>query len=320
MKAFNNLFPQVCFFNNIHLAYLKARKNKRYKKDILMFSLNLEDNLLEIKRELEDGTYKHGAYREFIVEDSKKRLLKAPIFKDRVVHHALCNIIETIFEKTFIFDSYACRKNKGTHRAIKRLNYFLKNNKDLYCLKCDVSKYFDSVNHVILLSLIKKKIKDKRIIWLIEEILTSSFSKKEGTGIPIGNLTSQLFANIYLSRLDYFAKNLLREKMYLRYMDDFLFLGGKHRMRVVAKKSSHFLFKELKLEINSKKSNVFPAKKGIDFLGYVVFEHHILLRKSTVKRFLKKSRDAVSFNAYARHANSYLLRRKLNLLPIIKQN
>jgi len=314
MKTFNNLFPQVCSFSNINLAYLKARRNKRYKKDILEFSFNLEDNLLEIKRELENGTYKHGSYKEFIVEDSKKRKIKAPTFKDRVMHHALCNIIEPIFEKTFIFDSYACRKEKGSHRAIKRLVNFLRHNEDLYCFKCDISKYFDSIDHEILLSLIKRKIKDKRIIWLIEEILNSSFSKREGVGIPIGNLTSQLFANIYLSHLDYFAKNFLKEGIYLRYMDDFLFIGEKHRLHVVAKKSSHFLFKELKLEFNPKKNTISPISKGIDFLGYVVFKNHILLRKNTVKRFLKKGGSVVSFNAYAKHANAYMLRKKLNLL------
>ncbi|MFA5169332.1 MAG: reverse transcriptase/maturase family protein [Candidatus Paceibacterota bacterium] len=313
MKAYNNLFSQVCSFDNIHLAYLKARKSKRYKKDILRFSFDLENNLLEIKRELENRTYEHGRYREFVVNDSKKRLIKAPTFKDRVVHHSLCNIIGPIFEKTFTFDSYACRKNKGTHRAVKRLSFFLRNNNDLYCYKCDISKYFNSINHGILLSLIKKKIKDERIIWMIEKILSSSFCEKEGQGIPIGNLTSQLFANIYLTRYGYFAKNILREKMCLRYMDDFLFIGRKHRLRTVAKKSGYFLFKKLKLEINPKKNNIFPVGKGIDFLGYVVFEHHILLRKSTVGRFLKKGGDVVSFNAYAKHANAYLLTKKLNL-------
>ena len=311
MKTHNNLFNQICSFNNINLAYLKTRRNKRYKKDILKFSFDLEENLLEIQRELENGTYNHSSYKEFIIEDSKKRTIKAPNFKDRVMHHALCNIIEPIFEKTFIFDSYACRKEKGTHRAIKKLKSFLKNNEDLYCFKCDISKYFDSINHDILLSLIRKKIKDERIIWLIKEIMNSSFSKEKGVGIPIGNLTSQLFANIYLNHFDYFAKNLLKEKLYLRYMDDFLFLGSKHRLHVVAKKSSHFLFKELKLEFNPKKNNIFPIKKGIDFLGYIVFKDYILLRKSTIKRFLKKGGDVVSFYAYSKHANAYSLRKKL---------
>lgn len=317
MKAFNNLFNQVCSFDNIHLAYLKARKNKRYKKDILSFGYYLEYNLTEIRYSLENETYKHGIYKEFIVKDSKKRLIKAPTFKDRVVHHSLCNIIEPIFEKTFILDSYACRRGKGVHKAVKKLKSFLKRKGTIYCLKCDISKYFDSINHDILLSLIKKKIKDKRTIWLIEEILSSSFSKKEGAGIPIGNLTSQLFANIYLSRFDYFVQNTLKEKMYLRYMDDFLFLGEKHRLKVVAKKSGHFLFKELKLEMNRKKINIFPINKGIDFLGYVIFKHYILLRKKTVKRFLrkKKGKEACdSWLAYAKHADAYLLGKNLGLV------
>ena len=313
MKAYNNLFDNVCSFKNIHSAYLKARRGKRYKKDILLFSFDLENNLSEIKRGMEKGIYKHGGYKEFIVNDSKKRLIKAPTFKDRVVHHSLCNIIEPVFERTFTFDSYACRKGKGTHRAVKRLKSFLKDNNDFFCYKCDISKYFDSIDHDILLSLIKKKIKDRRIMWLVEEVLKSSFSKGKGIGIPIGNLTSQLFANIYLSRFGHFAKNVMREKMCLRYMDDFIFIGKKHRLQAVSRKSISFLRKELRLNVNLSKNIVFPTNKGIDFLGYVVFDKYILLRKSTVRRFLKKMKGAEkevvknAWFAYAKHADSYYL-------------
>jgi len=307
MKSYNNLFEKIVSFENIHLGYLKARKGKRYKKDILSFSFNLEENLISIKNDLNDGTYKHGEYKEFIINDSKKRKIKAPTFRDRVVHHSLCNIIEPIFDRTFNFDSFACRKGKGTHRAIKRLKSFLKNNGELYCYKSDVSKYFDSVDHEILMSLIKKKIRDKKVIWIIKEIIKSASSGKDGVGIPIGNLTSQLFANIYLSKFGHFAKNSMKEKMCLRYMDDFIFLGRKHRLRVVSKKTGHFLLNKLNLIVNPKKNIIFPTYKGIDFLGYVIFRNYVLLRKRTVRRFLKKGGDVKSFFAYAQHANSYFL-------------
>ncbi len=320
MKTYNNLFNQICCFENIHLAYLKARKNKRYRNNILDFSDNLEKNLLQIKEELETEAYKHGKYREFIVCDSKKRHIKAPCFKDRIVHHALCNIIEPIFNSCFIFDSYACRKSKGTHWAVKRLKFFLKNKNNIYCLQCDISKYFDSISHDILIQLIKNKIICFKTIRLIKEILSSSFEKEPGRGIPIGNLTSQLFANIYLNKLDQFVKRKLKITHYLRYMDDFLFLGkNKRELKKLSIIIKQFLYQELNLAINPQKIIIFPCSLGIDFLGYVIFKDHILLRKATVKKFLRKIKNKNSTErntawlAYAKHANSYLLSKKLNL-------
>lgn len=321
VKTHDNLFNQICCFENIHSAYLKARKNKRYRNNILDFSGNLEKQLLQIKEELETGAYKHGEYREFIVCDSKKRQIKAPCFKDRVVHHALCNIIDPIFNPCFIFDSYACRKSKGTHRAIKRLKTFLKNKNNVYCFQCDISKYFDSISHDILILLIKKEITCLKTIALIEEIINSSFKKEPGTGIPIGNLTSQLFANIYLNKLDQFVKQKLKSVYYLCYMDDFLFFGkNKSELNELSKIIGQFLYYELKLTVNSKKIIIFPCSLGIDFLGYIVFKDYILLRKATVKKFLGKIKNKNSAErkatwfAYAKHANSYLLSKKLNLL------
>ena len=322
MKRKGNLFDRVCSFENIHLAYLKARKGKRFKKDVLSFSCELEKNLILIKKDLEEQTYKHGRYKEFIVQDSKKRLIRAPLFKDRVVHHALCNIIEPIFEKSFILDSYACRKNKGVHKGIKKLKVFLKDNKDEYCLKCDISKYFDSINQNIILKIIKDKIKDKKVIWLIEQII-NSFNQGTGIGIPIGNLTSQLFANIYLNELDQFVKHDLRQKKFIRYMDDFLILGSKKELREIKEDMRFFLERKLNLQFNPKKAYIFPLFLGIDFLGYVIFKNYILLRKSTIKRFLRKIKNnktdkekAINaWFAYAKHGNAYFLRKKLDVIP-----
>ncbi len=315
MKRHNNLFSQVIDFKNIHSAYLKTRKRKRYAKKALTFTFNLERNLVVIKKELFLQNYKHGKYNEFFVCDSKKRRIKAPCFKDRVIHHSLCNIIEPIFDKSFVFDSYACRNGKGTHKGIKRLKYFLKNRNNDYCLKCDISKYFDSINHDILIFLIKRKIKDKKIIRLIREIIKSIHEDEAGKGIPIGNLTSQLFANIYLNELDQFIKRELKEESFIRYMDDFLILGKEKReMHILKEKIKTFLTNNLKLEFNPKKADVFPLFMGIDFLGYVLYKDYVLLRKSTVKRFLKKmennTADKGGINAwlaYAGHANSFKL-------------
>ncbi len=314
MKTINNIFHQVSSFENIHLAYLKARKDKRYKKDVLIFSFDLEENLLKLRKELIYDQYLPGGYREFIVHDSKKRLIKAPLFKDRVIHHALCNIIEPIFDRSFIFDSYACRKGKGSHQAARRAQVFMRKSGTPYYLKKDISKYFDSINHEILLSLIERKVKDKGVIRLIESIIHSSDSGKEGVGIPIGNLTSQLFANIYLDCFDQFVKHSLRSSMYLRYMDDFIFFGTKKDLQEISEQVDLFLIQELLLKINPKKDIIGPSNKGLDFVGYVIFIDHILLRKSTVKRFLKKRGDPTAFRAYAKHADSYSLSKSLGFL------
>lgn len=315
MKRYNRLFSQIVSFENIYSGYLKARRGKRFKKDVLLFTYFLEYNLTGIKKELEKENYVHGGYKEFIVRDSKKRTIRAPCFKDRIMHHALCNVVEPIFEKTFIFDSYACRKGKGTHRALKRLKTWLKASEG-YCLKCDISKYFDSVNQAVLLGIIEKKIKDKKVINLIKEII-SSFNKETKIGIPIGNLTSQLFANIFLNQLDQFVKRELRSKYFIRYMDDFLILGEKQDLHYLKEKISDYLQFDLKLKLHPKKANIFPSSKGIDFLGYVIFKNHVLLRKSTVKRFLKKTKKVKkeerinAWFAYAKHADSFRLTKKL---------
>ncbi len=308
MKTYKNLYEKICSFENLHSAYLKARKGKQYRNEILEFSYNLEENLLKLQAELKSKTYKHGKYREFVVCDSKKRLIKAAPFRDRVVHHALCNVIEPIFEKGFIGDSYACRKGKGTHRAIKRVEEFWRSAEDsqnfkekrLYCLQCDVSKYFDSIDHEILMSIIRKKISDRDTLRLIEEVVSSDGHKRfhenlfdyRMTGIPIGNLTSQLFANIYLNELDRFVKHGLGEKSYVRYMDDFLILShDKGSLQLLKQEIKEFLADNLELALHPTKANVFPVDKGIDFLGYRIFGgagEYRLLRKSTIKRFMKK--------------------------------
>ena len=340
MKRFNNLFEKICSFKNLHLAYLRARKCKKYRDYVLEFSYSLEENLLKLREELLNQTYRHGSYREFIICDAKKRHIRAAPFRDRIVHHALYHIIEPIFNKSFVYDSYACRKNKGTHLATKRLQTFLKKEKITYCLQGDISKYFDSIDHDALLSLIEKRIKDQRVIWLIKEIINSCYIHKiyknlfdfRITGIPIGNLTSQLFANIYLNELDQFVKHKLRMKYYIRYMDDFLILySSKQKLHQIKQEIGIFLQKKLNLKLHPKKVNIFQAKDGICFLGYRNFINYRLLKKDTVRRFIKRTKiyqkrlDAglmtqekfnnslQSWLAYAQFGNSWGLVQKLFL-------
>ena len=217
MKRKNkDLYEKICSFENLHHAYLKARKGKRYKDEILRFGCHQEELLLQLQEELLNETYRHGEYKEFIVCDSKKRHIKAAPFRDRIVHHAFCRIVEPIFDTGFIYDSYACRKNKGTRAAVLRLKKFLRSSYDCgegnimggYVLKCDISKYFDNVDHDILVSLLEKKISDEKTMRLARMIIDSTCTHA-GKGIPIGNLTSQLFANVYLNELDQFVKHTL---------------------------------------------------------------------------------------------------------------
>lgn len=342
MKTYKNLYEDVCSFENLYGAYLKARKCKRYKEYVLDFSWDVEGEIMKLQDDLMNKAYKHGEYYQFTLYDAKKREIKAAPFRDRVVHHALCTVLEPIFDRGFIYDSYACRKGKGTHKAIKRLDKFIQSAEEcwgegnVYCLKCDISKYFDSIDHQVLFDLIRRKVRDVNVLWLVEKIIKSSFSRRVHydlfnfceTGIPIGNLTSQLFANLYLNELDQFVKHDLGEKYYIRYMDDFLILGNeKRRLHELEGILREFLRRELRLELHKKKVALYPVEKGISFLGYKVFRHYKLIRKSTILRFVKNIKEKTnssgitdsvrSWLSFANYANIFSLRHQLFELPAL---
>lgn len=282
-KTHNNLFLQIYDFENLYNAYLKARKCKRYRKEVLKFTSNLEENLIIIQNELMWKMYIPSRYREFYVYDPKKRLIQAPQFKDRVIHHALCNVIEPLFEKKFIYDSYACRKGKGTHAAVLRAQKFMRklkrNHGNFYILKADVSKYFQSINPDILKSIIRRTISCRDTLWLIDTVIDENEQ-----GLPIGALTSQLFANIYLNELDHFIKDQLGIKAYVRYMDDFVIMHqDKQYLKGVLAEVRQFLTHKLALALNSK-TQIYPYKHGLDFCGYRIWPTHILPRKRNVKK------------------------------------
>ncbi|HLD15689.1 MAG TPA: reverse transcriptase domain-containing protein [Candidatus Nanoarchaeia archaeon] len=238
MKTYKNLYKKIITFENLFFAWKKARKGKTKKDYVLEFDANLIDNLTLLQKELKDLTYKPKPLEGFVLRDPKTRKISKSDFRDRIVHHALCNIIEPLFDTSFINDSCANRKGKGNLFAIKRFdkfkrkvskngtkidNFFNNNFVKGYCLKADIRHYFDEVDHEILLSLISKKIKDRNVIDLISKIIKNYPKNK---GMPLGNLTSQFFANIYLNELDYFVKHHLRAKYYIRYVDDFVLLDS----------------------------------------------------------------------------------------------
>jgi retron-type reverse transcriptase len=233
VKTCNHLYDRIISFDNLLLAASKAQKGKRFKDSTALFNLDLEKELVRLHDELRTLRYRHGGYRDFSVFDPKRRLISAAPYRDRVVHHALCNIIEPIFETTFISDSYACRQGKGTHAAVDRYTEFAR--KNTFVLKCDIRKYFQSIDHAILLERIERRISCIRTLWLIRKVIGSRTDEtcafyfdgddlftplERRRGIPIGNLTSQFFANVYLDGFDHYVKEVLRCKYYIRYADD----------------------------------------------------------------------------------------------------
>ena len=233
MKAYRNLYPQVCDWDNLYLAYRKARRGKRGRAPAATFEYNQEANLVQLHQELIAKTYAPGDYHSFYIHEPKRRLISAAPFRDRVVHHALCNIIEPVFERGFIYDSYANREGKGTHRALDRAQQFARRFR--YVLQCDVRQFFPSVDHAILRGILSHKIADHDVLWLIDHILGSGlgvlaqeyemqwfprddlFAINHPRGLPIGNLTSQFWANCYLNPLDHFVKRELCCGGYVRY-------------------------------------------------------------------------------------------------------
>ncbi len=285
MKTFNNLFTQIYDYRNLYDAFLLAQRRKRNKSDVLEFESHLESNLWDIQNDLIYKTYQPGEYKTFYVYDPKVRLIMAAPFRDRVVHHALCNIIEPIFERRFIDTSFACRVGKGVDAGVDKVTQYLfetrKKYGKMYCLKCDIRKYFQSIDKRILRSIVFRKIRCRETRWLIDVILNSTEGKR---GIPVGNLPSQLFANVYLNELDHFVKEQLKEKYYIRYMDDFLILHpDKKRLQKDWAIIESYLQDKLHLELNQKTAAC-PVKQGIDFLGYRIYDGHKLLRKRYIKR------------------------------------
>ena len=287
------IFDSVTSLSGLFLAWNEFRMGKERKLDVQQFFLNLEMNIINLYRRVKSGAYKHSDYISFFICDPKLRNINKAEVSDRVLHHSIVRHIEPLFEKSFIFDSYSSRDNKGTHRAIKRLKNFcltLTKNKTrtAWALKCDVKKFFDSVDHEILLSLVREKIKDIKLMEIIEEI-TRSYNKDSGRGIPLGNLTSQLFSNVYLNQLDHFVKRELRVKYYVRYADDFIILDTeKEQLEKLVPVLSDFMETRLKLQLHPSKIFIRKIHQGIDFLGGIVFPTHIILRTKTKKRMFRK--------------------------------
>ncbi|MCP4265528.1 MAG: RNA-dependent DNA polymerase [Candidatus Brocadiaceae bacterium] len=343
MKRQNNLFEKIISFENILNASRKARRGKRHKHSTATFEYNLERNLLKIIEVMSNKTYIPGDYRDFHIYDPKKRIISAAPYFDRVIHHALINIIEPVISKSFIYDTYACLKGKGTHKAVQRYKEFQKKNK--YVLKCDIRKYFESVDQEILLNKVKKKIKCKNTLWLIKQIIDSRqsnigtveyfdgddlltpFYRKKG--LPMGNLTSQFFANLYLNDFDHFVKEGLSARFYIRYCDDFVIFGNSRVWLNQIKREIIEYLVALRLRLHDNKSRIFRTTDGVDFLGYRIYPNYMRVRKNIVKRYRRKLRNMTeqyrngnvkmpeinnsiqSWIGHVKHADSYQLRKEV---------
>jgi len=286
------VFLKITSFKNLLTAYRKTRKRKRFRRKLQKFELNLEDRLIDVQKKLKTGSYRPKQYHQFLVYEPKLRQVSAPAFIDRVVHHAIINIIEPLFDRQFISNTFACRKKKGTHACMlqtaKCYQRLIKKCPILYVLKCDIKSYFASINHFILIKFLTQTITCPKTLNLLKTII-NSYEDILDCGIPIGNLTSQLFANIYLHPLDLYVTKTINEKNYCRYMDDFIILSrNKDYLICLRKKIQKFLHRNLNLQLHPRKANIFRGDRGLDFVGYFIKPDNITLRKKTLRHYKKR--------------------------------
>lgn len=335
MSNLENIFDQVISIPNLRLANQHAMKGKRYNRFATGFNYDLMSSLLLLQKQLLSQTYHPEDYRHKIILEPKVRSIEAPSYRDRIVHHAIYQYLNPFYEKYFIKDSYACRQDKGVHTAAKRVQSFLRSNhENQYVCQIDVSKYYASINHNRLVELLAGKINDRKLIKLLTVIIESTDSGTEHDylfspnsyyftkgrrGIPIGNLTSQLFANIYLHEVDMYAKQTLKIKRYIRYMDDIIiFHDNKKQLQSWQNSITNFMYENLYLTVNPRKIRLYPTKRGVSFVGFVIYPNYLRLRGSSVKRLKRrynKQLGAVasgkitpevmlaSFNAWKAHAS-----------------
>jgi len=294
MKIYNHIFEKIISLENLFSAWDEFKKDKQHKPDVICFEQRLEENIFALHRDLQYKQYKHGAYTSFYIHDPKQRHIHKAAIRDRVLHHAVFVQLNPLFEPTFINNSFSCQVGKGTHKGVRELEAALRkvsHNYINHCfvLKCDVQKFFASVNHVVLSDIISMRVKDRDAMWLINEII-NSFS----SGLPIGNLTSQLFANVYMNELDQFVKHKLKVTHYFRYTDDFVIVSNdraylQHLLPLIRQ----FLNYTLYLALHPNKVSICKLPQGVDFLGYVLLPHHRIVKTKTKHRIFHKLHSRV---------------------------
>ena len=319
-----SLFEKIIAKENLYLAAHQAALGKRFRDNVALWRLYIEEQVGRLHNDFRCERYQHGQYRVFQIRDPKIRDISVAPFRDRVVHHAFHDVIEPAVDKRFIFDSYACRNGKGTHQALKRADKFIRANR--YCFHGDIKKYFPSIDHAILKGLLRRHIEDEEVLKVLNGIIDSSGER----GLPIGNLTSQFFANLYLNELDFYVKHILRCKYYIRYMDDFLvFDNDRMRLESLRLNLAGFLGRCLNLQMHAGKSQISQSAKGIKFLGFRLYPGFRRMSTDGVRRFRRRLKSfryllenglmqeakavesVVCWRSHSNYANAAILRKNI---------
>jgi retron-type reverse transcriptase len=310
----------IVSLENLLEAWDEFIVGKRSRKDVQLFGLNLMDNLMALHHDLVRGSYQHGPYQAFSISDPKPRNIHKASVRDRVLHHAFYKKLYPFFDRTFVTDSYSCRRDKGTHKAIKQFRQLAgrvsrNNTRTCWVLKCDIRKFFASIDQGILLYILSTYIPEEKVLWLLEKIVGSFHSTKLGKGLPLGNLTSQLLVNIYMHEFDQYMKHRLKARCYLRYADDFAILSSdKDELKQFIDPIQQFLDQCLQLELHPDKISIKTIASGVDWLGWVQFPHHLVLRTTTKRRMQRKLQNTPSPESLAsylgliQHGNADSLR------------
>ena len=289
---FAHVYDDIISVENLLAAWKEFKRGKSTKEDVLQFERNLMTDIFVLHHELKEKKYVHGVYEHFVVRDPKRRDIHKASVRDRLLHHAIYRVLYTYFDMKFIADSYSCRDNKGTHKALDRFRSFSykvsrNHTRTAWVLKCDIKKFFASIDHVILLKILAKHIKDQDILWLLRTVIGSFHSTRFFVGLPLGNLTSQLLVNIYMNEFDQYIKHTLKAKYYVRYADDFVILShNKSYLAQLLTQVREFLTDKIQLELHPNKVSITTVASGVDFLGWVHFSDHRVLRGATKRRMM----------------------------------
>lgn len=323
-KSFVHTYNDIISIENLLEAWSEFLRGKRSRKDVQEFEQKLMKNIIYLHNDLINKTYKHSKYEAFNISDPKPRNIHKAKVRDRLLHHEIYRKLYPLFDQKFIPDSYSCRNEKGTHKAINRLRDFTRivsknNTKTVWVLKCDIRKFFASINHEILIQIISKHILDKQIIWLLSVIIKSFHTTEENVGLPLGNLTSQLFVNIYMNEFDQFMKHKIKAKYYIRYADDFAILShNKDWLESLLPQIKYFLYERLRIELHPKKVSIETIASGVDYLGWVHFSSYRVLRTVTRRRIFRGIQDnnakpetTQSYLGLISHGNSLKLKQKI---------
>ncbi len=323
-KKLAHTYENIISLENLLEAWREFVRGKRKRKDVQEFELRLMDNVLALHKDLREKTYSHSDYEAFNISDPKPRSIHKASVRDRLLHHALYRILYPFFDTTFISGSYSCRKKKGSHKALDRFTALaysvsLNHTRTAWVLKCDVRKFFASVDHQRLLRILEECIPDTNILWLLSKIVSSFHAKEIGVGLPLGNLTSQLLVNIYMNEFDQFVKHTLKVKAYVRYADDFVLLSrDRVALEGLLSRIEEFLRSDLRLELHPDKVSISTVASGVDFLGWVHFPDHRVLRTTSKRRMLRrikemegKEESVQSYLGLLKHGNTNKLRTKI---------